>query len=246
MIQPANPPAPSRPRSIPLPGARPVCTYGILAVTTLVFIGQQIWGYSFTRQYGLKINDLILQGEFWRLVTPIFFHANILHFFFNMYALYNVGLLIERPLGYSKFLIIYFFSGVAGVFASFLITPADSLGASGAIFGLIGALAVFLYRNYRLFGAPGRNLLYNVVFIIVINLLISVAPGTGIDLWGHVGGLVTGSALAWILAPVWMIQTDPYTGQSAAVDLNPFSRRTLPVFLFLLSACILTLWLVVR
>jgi rhomboid protease GluP len=244
MIQPANPPAPSRPRSIPLPGARPICTYGILAVTTLVFIGQLIGGESFT-YYGLKINDLIRQGEFWRFVTPIFFHANVLHFFFNMYALYNIGLQIERPLGYSKFLMIYFFSGMAGGFASFLFTPTPSLGASGAIFGLIGALAVFLFRHYRLFGLAGRNMLYNVIFIIVVNLVISVAS-PDIDLWGHVGGLVTGSVLAWILAPVWTIQTDPYTGQSAAMDRNPFSRRTLPVFLFLLTACILTLWLVVR
>jgi rhomboid protease GluP len=244
MIQPADIASPPRPRAIPLPGARPIYTYVIIAVTTLVFIGQLIFGDSFTF-YGLKINDLIRQGEFWRFVTPIFFHANILHIFFNMYALYNIGLQIERPLGYSRFLMIYFFSGIAGVFASFLFTATPSLGASGAIFGLIGALAVFLYRHYRLFGVAGRNMLYNVVFIIIINLVISVSVPE-IDLWGHVGGLVTGSALAWLLAPVWKIQVDPFTGNPIAVDHNPLSRRIPLAFLILLIACILTLWLGVR
>lgn len=244
MIQPADIASPPRPRSIQLPGARPICTYVIIAVTTLVFIGQVIFGDSFT-YYGLKINDLIRQGEFWRFVTPIFFHANILHIFFNMYALYNIGLQIERPLGYARFLMIYFFSGIAGVFASFLFTATPSLGASGAIFGLIGALAVFLYRHYHLFGVAGRNMLYNVVFIIIINLVISVSVPE-IDLWGHIGGLVTGSALAWLLAPVWKIQVDPFTGNPIAVDHNPLSQRIPLVFLILLIICILTLWLVVR
>jgi membrane associated rhomboid family serine protease len=236
-------PAP-RPRGIPVPGVRPICTYAILAITTLVFLGQVVFGDPFT-YYGLKINDLIRQGEFWRFVTPIFFHANILHFFFNMYALYNVGLQIERPLGYARFLMIYFFSGVAGVFASFLFTASPSLGASGAIFGIIGALAVFLYRHTRLFGPAGRNMLYNVVFIIAANLVISVAT-PGIDLWGHVGGLVTGSALAWLLGPVWRIQTDPYTGAPSVGDQNSLSRWIPLVFLLLLAGSFLALWLAVR
>ncbi len=244
MIEPAEIASPPRPRTIPLPGVRPICTYAIIGVTTLVFIGQLIFGDFFT-YYGLKINELIRQGEFWRFVTPIFFHANILHIFFNMYALYNIGLLIERPLGYARFLMIYFFSGIAGVLASFLFTASPSLGASGAIFGLIGALAVFLYRHNHIFGVAGRNMLYNVIFIIVVNLVISVSVPE-IDLWGHVGGLVTGSALAWLLAPVWRIQVDPFTGNPVVIDHNPLARQTLPVFLILMVACFLFLLLAVR
>jgi rhomboid protease GluP len=244
MIQPAEIVSPPRPRAIPVPGVRPIFTYAIIAVTTLVFIGQLILGDPFT-YYGLKINDLIRQGEFWRFVTPIFFHANVLHIFFNMYALYSIGLQIERPLGYARFLMIYFFAGIAGVFASFLFTPTPSLGASGAIFGLIGALAVFLYRNRNLFGAAGRNMLYNVIFIIVANLVISVSVPE-IDLWGHVGGLATGSVLAWLLTPLWKIEVDPFTGNPAVVDHNPLSRQIPMVFLLLLAACLLTLWVGTR
>ena len=244
MIPSAESAPPVRSRSVPTPGVRPVFTYVLIGVTTLVFIGQSLLGDAFT-VYGLKINELILQGEFWRFVTPIFFHANIAHFLFNMYALYSIGLQIERPLGYARFLIVYFFAGIAGVLASFLLNPSPSLGASGAIFGLIGALAVFLYRHRNLFGAAGRNMLYNVIFIIVLNLGISVAS-PDIDLWGHVGGLITGTIVAWILAPVWKIQIDPYTGSPLAVDNNPLSRQVPLIFLLLLAGCLLTLWLVAR
>jgi membrane associated rhomboid family serine protease len=244
MNQPAEIASPPSPHAVPVPGVRPLCTNAIIAVTTLVFLGQVIGGDAFT-YYGLKINDLIRQGEYWRFVTPIFFHANILHFFFNMYALYNIGPFIERPLGYSRFLMIYFFSGVTGVFASFLFSSTPSLGASGAIFGLIGALAIYLYRHTRLFGPAGRNMLYNVVFIIIINLIISVSV-PNIDLRAHVGGLVTGSVLAWLLAPLWRIENDPFTGYPVVVDNNPLSRRIPLAFVILLAICLVALWLGVR
>ncbi|MGB7537816.1 MAG: rhomboid family intramembrane serine protease [Anaerolineales bacterium] len=239
---PAMPAAP-RARAVPVPGAKPVFTYVILAVTCLVYLGQVIFGDAFTF-YGLKINQNILAGEYWRLITPIFFHASPLHIFFNMYALYNVGRQIEPPLGYARFLMIYFFSGIAGGFASFLFTPSYSLGASGAIFGLIGALAVFLYRHRRLLGSIGRSMLYNVIFIIVMNLVISFSPG--IDLWGHIGGLTAGAALAWMLGPEWKLEIDPYTGNPYAVDRHPFSRRLPLAFFLILAIYLAALWLLVR
>jgi membrane associated rhomboid family serine protease len=239
---PETPMAP-RVRAIPIPGAKPVVTYMILAVTGLVYLGQLALGDAFTF-YGLKINQNILAGEYWRLITPIFFHANILHFFFNMYALYNIGLQIERPLGYARFLMIYLFSGIAGGIASYLFNPSPSLGASGAIFGLIGALAVFLFRHRRLLGPVGRSMFSNVIFIIVLNLAISLSPQ--IDLWGHLGGLTAGAALAWLLGPEWKLELDPITGNPFAVDHNSFSRR-LPLAFFLILAFFLAgLWLVVR
>jgi rhomboid protease GluP len=241
-VQP-EPLQPPRPRILPVPGVRPVLTYAIMAVTILVFIGQVTLGEAFTAA-GDKDNQLILQGEYWRFITPIFLHASIWHIFFNMYALYNVGRQIERPLGYARFGMIYFFSGVAGVFASFLLTKGNSLGASGAIFGLIGALAVFLHRNSRLFGSAGRSMLGQVVFIILLNLSLSLTPG--IDLWGHVGGLISGAALTWALGPVWKIVVDPYTGYPAAVDGNPLSRHVTAAFFALFALYAATLWLLVR
>jgi rhomboid protease GluP len=243
MMNPQDVPPHLQPRSIPVPGVRPIFTYVILAMTSAVFVGQTVFGDPFT-YYGLKVNDLIRQGELWRLVTPIFFHAGIWHIFFNMYALYIIGPQIERPLGYVKFPAIYFFSGICGVFASYLFSPDYSLGASGAIFGLIGALAVFLYRNSRLFGHVGRNMLSNLIVVIVLNLAISLSPG--IDLWGHLGGLLMGSFLAIFLCPAWAIQTDPSTGSPAIVDRNPFSERPTATVLLLAAAFLFALWLGIR
>jgi membrane associated rhomboid family serine protease len=243
VIEPRSPLPSPRPRALPVPGVRPVFTYVILAVTCLVFLGQSAFGDSFT-EYGLKINELIRRGEYWRFLTPVFFHNGVLHLFFNMYALYNIGRLIERPLGYGLFLMVYFFSGVAGVAASYLFTPAPSLGASGAVFGLIGALAVFLYRHSRMFGALGRSMLYNVVFIIILNLSLSYLPG--IDLWGHVGGLATGLAITWALGPVWRIEIDPFTGTPVPVNRNALSRQLPLAFLLLLGCFLAALWLIAR
>lgn len=243
MINTPDVSSPPRLRAVPIPGVRPVATYVILAVTTLVYLGQLVFKDPFT-YYGVKVNELILQGEYWRFITPIFFHASPLHLFFNMYALYNVGRQIERPLGYARFLMIYFFSGIAGVFASFLFTPSYSLGASGAIFGLIGALAVFLYRHSRILGPIGRSMLYNVIFIIVLNLGISFSPG--IDLWGHVGGLLSGLVLTWVIGPIWKLEIDPYTGYPVAVDHNPLSRRLPVVFFSILALYLAALWLLIR
>ncbi|MBN2085197.1 MAG: rhomboid family intramembrane serine protease [Anaerolineales bacterium] len=245
MIPPSETPSAPRVRAIPAPGVTPVFTYVIMAVTILVYLGQLTFQDPFTI-YGVKVNELIRRGEYWRFITPIFFHSptSPLHIFFNMYALFNVGKQIERPLGYARFLMIYFFSGIAGVFASFLFTPSYSLGASGAVFGLIGALAVFLYRHTRLLGPVGRSMLSNVVFIIVMNLAISFSPG--IDLWGHVGGLAAGAALAWLLGPDWKLELDPYTGNPHAVDRHPLSRHLPLAFFLILAAYLAALWLIVR
>jgi rhomboid protease GluP len=243
VIGPVSPAPAVRPQAVPVPGVRPVWTYAILAATCLVFLGQWTLGDSFT-YYGLKIDALIRQGETWRFVTPIFFHGGLIHLFFNMYALYNIGPRIERPLGYDLFLVVYLYSGVAGVAASFVMTPDNSLGASGAIFGLIGSLAVFLYRHSRLFGSIGRSMLYNVIFIIVINLAISNLPG--IDIWGHIGGLAAGVLITWVLGPVYAIAVDPFTGIPTAVNTNSSLRRLPVILLCLLPLGLAALWLTAR
>jgi membrane associated rhomboid family serine protease len=139
---------------------------------------------------------------------------------------------------------IYFFSGIAGSIASYLFNPSPSLGASGAIFGLIGALAVFLFRHRRLLGPVGRSMLSNVIFIIVLNLAISFSPQ--IDLWGHIGGLTAGAALAWLLGPDWKLEIDTYTGNPYAIDRSSFSRRLPLAFFLILAVYLAVLWLMVR
>ena len=109
---------------------------------------------------------------------------------------------------------------------------------------MIGALAVFLFRHRRILGPVGRSMLSNVIFIIVLNLAISLSPD--IDLWGHVGGLTAGLALGWLFGPQWKLEMDPFTGNPYTVDRNPFSRRLLPAFFLILAVFLAALWLMVR
>ena len=137
----------------------------------------------------------VKNGEVYRLLTSTFMHASILHLVFNMYALSIIGKQVETFLGKSKFLLVYLFSGLTGSLLSCAITNSYSLGASGAIFGLMGSLLYFGY-HYRLY--LGSVLLGQIVPVIVINLVIGyITPS--IDNAAHIGGLVGGLFISMAL-----------------------------------------------
>jgi rhomboid protease GluP len=178
-------------------------TYTILVVTILIFIAQvasqSLTGEDWPAILGMKVNELILRGQLWRLFTPMLLHASILHIGFNMYALNIFGPGLERNFGHLRFLVLYVLSGFAGNVMSFAFSPAPSLGASTAIFGLLGAEGVFLYQNRELFGSSARAALTNIAMIAVINLALGLRPG--IDNWGHIGGLIGGTLFTWLGGP---------------------------------------------
>jgi rhomboid protease GluP len=188
-------------------------TFIILGITTLVFIGQyfSIYQYGFDQlaKWGVKSNSDILNGEFWRLVTPVFLHGSIAHFGFNMYALFILGPSLERFYRPWRFLGLYFLSAICGNVISFLLSNNPSLGASTAIFGLITAEAVFLFKNRSLFGENANRRLMNIGLILVVNLIFGLSPNSGIDNWGHIGGLIGGLAFAWSAGPIMMIGDGP-------------------------------------
>lgn len=154
---------------------------------------------------GWKQNDLIAQGQYWRLLTAMFLHGNLIHIFFNGYALYILGPEAERIYGTSRFLALYFLAGLAGSVASYAFSRNPSVGASGAIFGLIGGLAAFYYGSRQILGDFGRSQLQNMIVIIVINLLIGFSAGGVIDNNAHIGGLVGGALAGLLLAPRYFI-----------------------------------------
>jgi rhomboid protease GluP len=180
----------------------------ILGITVLVYLAQvasqMILGTDIPQLFGMKYNPLIMQGEFWRLLTPMFLHGSLLHIAFNMYALYRLGPGLERFYGHFRFLVLYGIAGFAGNVFSFAMTPAASLGSSTAIFGLLGAEAVFLYHNRKIFGGRTQQALQQVILLAVINLLIGLSPG--IDNWGHLGGLLGGASFAWLAGPVLHVE----------------------------------------
>lgn len=146
-----------------------------------------------------KINERISDGEVWRLVTMMFVHAGLMHLFFNGSALGEFGRTVENLYGARRFLLIFFGAGVAGAFASFIATPTPSVGASGGIFGLIGALLAFGVRHRFSLPAAARQR-----FTIQMGLCLAINLGLGllstfIDNAAHLGGLVGGVLIAsWV------------------------------------------------
>jgi rhomboid protease GluP len=168
---------------------------------------------------GAKDNNLIQQGQYWRLLTATFLHGNLIHIFFNGYALYALGPEAERIYGLRRFLALYFLAGLAGSLASYLMSPSISVGASGAIFGLIGGLGMFYYLSREALGDFGKAQVQNMVAIAMINLFIGFANQGVIDNWGHLGGLVGGALAGLALAPRLQVDAQLYP---------PVLRRSYP------------------
>mmetsp|Transcript_4983 Transcript_4983/g.12037 ORF Transcript_4983/g.12037 Transcript_4983/m.12037 type:complete len:324 (-) Transcript_4983:185-1156(-) len=152
---------------------------------------------------GAKINYMItVNGQYYRFFTPMFLHVGLLHLFVNSMSLNAVGPSVEGFFGSERTAITYILAGVAGNVASFLLSPnAKSVGASGAIFGLVGALGVFLSRHDELLGDSGRSGLSSILQTCAFNLMIGLIPGSQIDNWGHIGGALGGAAVALLIGP---------------------------------------------
>ncbi len=178
---------------------KPVLTYLLMALQVIVFIILEMRGGSTNTQtlidFGAKYNPLILTGEWWRFFTPIFLHIGFAHLALNTLSLYFVGTIVERIYGSARFFVIYFYAGFAGTLLSFLLVPNISAGASGAIFGLLGALLFFGVAYPNLFF---RTMGWNVIIILLINLVITFSA-SAIDSAGHIGGLIGGFLAAAIV-----------------------------------------------
>lgn len=177
----------------------PYVTYALLASNIIAYLLMTIiglfFGWDLNQQLyvlGAKVNILIAHGQYWRLFTAMFLHVGLVHLFFNSYALYIYGPIVEKLFGKTRFALIYIGSGLYGSLSSYLFSSNPAAGASGAIFGLMGSLLYFRQRKKdsfrRIFGPQ-------LIIIILINLFYgSVQPS--IDNWGHIGGLVGGYLIA--------------------------------------------------
>lgn len=169
---------------------KPIVTWIIIALCIIMFFVSGMGYDTYTLvKYGANFSGLVRNGELYRLVTYMFLHAGIVHIGLNMYSLYIIGPRVEDFFGKWKYALIYFISGICGGLLSIGVTPnVVSVGASGAIFGLFGALIYFGY-NYR--GYIGAMIRSQVVPIVIYNLFMGLFI-PGIDMWGHVGGLIGG------------------------------------------------------
>lgn len=208
---PQTPAEPPQPRfvQVSLSTVKPYGTYVLMGITILIYLlqigGESLLGADIVTYLGLKANELIRQGQIWRLLTPVFLHGSLLHIGFNMYALYIYGRGLEARFGHGRFLLLYFLSAFTGNVVSFLLTPNPSLGASTAVFGLIAAEAAFLLQNRPLLGKQVNRGLGNLVYIAAINLFIGFTT-TGVDNFGHIGGLLGGLIFTWFGGPRWVVE----------------------------------------
>jgi len=236
-----EPPRPL-PMRLALPLTKPLLSWLILALNAFIWLLMTLGGGSTNPivliRFGAKVSWLVATGEYWRLFTAIFLHIGFLHLAFNSYALYSLGPQIESLYGRSRFLTIYLVGGLAGSAASYALSESLSAGASGAIFGLIGALAIYLIRHSDILGRRGKQALTNVVVVIFYNLVLSFAV-PGIDVLGHLGGLLGGLSVAWFLCPDYRIALES-NGLPLLVDDNNLKRqwRWLALAILLLVLCI--------
>jgi membrane associated rhomboid family serine protease len=176
--------------------AAPRVTYALIAINIVAFLTEQGQFSLFSSgangkviQEGVLYREGISVGhQYWRLITSGFLHENLLHIGFNMYLLYLLGLMLEPAIGSIRFAAVYFTALLAGSFGALLATAAPSLGASGAVFGLMGAMVVEL-RARRLSVMES-----GIGGLILINLIFSFSIAN-ISVGAHVGGLI-GGALA--------------------------------------------------
>jgi rhomboid protease GluP len=168
----------------------PYITYLLIAINCIFFFIPLLLGqYDYIIDLLCVHGPSIRAGQFYRLITGIFLHGSIFHLFFNCYALYVIGSQIESYLGKVKYLIIYFFSGVCGSLLSITLGGATaSIGASGAIFGLMGSLCYFGYF-YRVY--LGNVLKTQLIPLIALNLGLGFLMN-GVDNAAHIGGLIGG------------------------------------------------------
>ena len=207
-----------------LPLYRPVVTWVLLAIIAVVFVIQTLLGGStevdVLIRMGAKFTPLIAAGEYWRLFTSMFLHIGVMHLAFNGYALFVIGTELERLVGPGRFLAIYLLSGLFGSLASYALSDSLAAGASGAIFGIIGALAAFFLIHREKLGSWASRRLANIGIVIVFNLIWGFSQPGRIDNVAHVGGLLAGFALGWALAPRY--QVDPV--RMRVMDRNNLGR----------------------
>jgi membrane associated rhomboid family serine protease len=210
---------------------RPYLTYALLAINLLIFgvgmlspdLNAQLLIGGWLYPYGV-----VEQGEWWRLFTLMFLHANLAHIFMNGSGLYSIGSEIELTFGRTRFLLIYFLGGLLGSILQLLL-GGDSvgLGASGALFALVGAKLIY-WRQHRDLFLFGEQRLQNLLVVAGLNLVVGFMYSDIIGTWAHMGGFVGGLLLAWRIAPHYSVEVDksaPPPKSLLATDSNPLVRR---------------------
>lgn len=174
-----------------------IIMYVITAYLSFVYAGGSIFNSDINVLIllGAKVNELIVQGEYFRLISAMFLHGGLVHLMVNMYSLYAIGPMVERVYGKKKYIAIYFVAGICSSLFSYFFSASVSIGASGAIFGLLGAVLIFAIKSK---GRTGIGFIKSILSVIVINILIGITL-PNIDNFAHMGGLFGGLLISFLV-----------------------------------------------
>jgi rhomboid protease GluP len=168
----------------------------LIAINLVLYVITILPGIgTLVMNYGIQVNFLVENGEWWRIFSAMFLHANFSHVFFNMFSLFLFGPELEKIAGKARFITIYLLSGIVGNMATYLLYESSygSLGASGAIFGIFGAFGALVYYTRRTMPML-RKLILPIIIISVIMTFLQ----PDVNVYAHLGGLVTGFLLGLI------------------------------------------------
>ncbi|MBV8547581.1 MAG: rhomboid family intramembrane serine protease [Acidobacteria bacterium] len=199
-------------------------TMALLVIIAIVFAFEVLTHAYDTDQgmidLGAIVPGLVQHGELWRLITSMFLHAGWLHWLANSWALYQLGTLYEVLFGSKRFTLIYFTTGIIAGLASSLYNHGPAVGASGAVFGILGAFIFSIRRSPLYRHQPWtRGLIAQLVFWIAVNLAIGYSV-PHIDNVAHVGGLISGLLLGFIPHRI-----PPPPPSESVIDVGTFNHR---------------------
>jgi rhomboid protease GluP len=189
--------------------------------------------------FGAKVNILIAHGEYLRLLTAAFLHVGVAHLLLNMFSLLSIGRMAEMIYGHTRFLSIYLLSALSGSLFSYLFSRSLSAGASGAIFGIAGALVVFFARHRKVPAVSSGGQLSGFIFILVINGLYGLVQ-SNIDNFAHFGGLAAGMVTGAALGPRISMVVGP-EGEPLGLRRDPSPRLhwlVVPIALLLIAVIV--------
>ncbi len=225
---------------------KPYVTWLLLGANVAMFLLTELRGGSTVPdvlvRLGAMEGQLIASGEYWRLFSAMFLHSGLIHLGFNVIGLFIFGQQLERLFGYSRFLAIYVLAGLSGSIASYAFnlsasTNSIGVGASGAVFGILGALVAFFLSHRNMLGEMGRQTLIGLLVLAAINLVFGfVAPG--VDNFAHMGGFAGGLLLGMVYSPNYRPVYNFIGWPERLEDTNSIYRRlwTLPVVAVVLIA----------
>jgi membrane associated rhomboid family serine protease len=186
-------------RTLRSTSSEPIVTFVLIAVNVIAFLAEGQFGVGSASGSGTRLYEkfalfgpAVADGDYWRIATSGFLHAGLLHIFFNMYLLYLLGQMLEPAIGSVRFALIYTVALFSGSLGALIVSPdAVTVGASGAVFGLMGAAAVELRaRGINPFETNiGGLILFNLAFSFIFS---------GISIGGHIGGLIGGAAAGFL------------------------------------------------